>query len=400
MLLTAIIVNYNVKHYLYQCLESLRKAAKGLEWEVYVVDNNSSDGSIEYLKETYPEDSFPELHVIANTNNPGFGKANNQAFNVSEGEYVLYINPDTFVSEKALKDCLEFMQAHPDAGCLGVKMLNANGTFAMESRRGVPTPWASFCKITRLSKLFPKNKRFGRYYLQHLPVDEPAQVEIISGAFMMVKRDVVSNVGIFDEDYFMYCEDTDLSYRMIKAGLHNYYLPTTILHYKGESTRKFSYSFVNTFYKAILIFFGKHFNDNILLLKVLIYIALYVLGALSFLKRQVIRFCYVTRTAIVPRKTKFLVLTNEEHERLATELLSTRTDVDFKIHKGILSNHTELMEIMGNYKPDYVVYDTNMYEYGKILEFAHNMPKGYIHNIGTLFPLKKMVLTNTFIFAK
>ncbi len=400
MQLTIIIVNYNVKHYLYQCLESLRRAAKGIEWEVVVVDNNSSDGSLEYLDQTYPEGSFPELRVIANNHNPGFGKANNQAFHETTGEYVLYINPDTFVCENTLSECLDFMAAHPDAGCLGVKMHNADGSFAMESRRGIPTPWASFCKVTRLSKLFPKSKVFGRYYMQHLPVDEPAIVEIISGAFMMVRRDIVSQVGIFDEDFFMYCEDTDLSYRMIKAGYHNYYLPAHILHYKGESTRKYSYTFVNTFYKAILIFFRKHYNHQFVLLRIIIYMALYFLGAMSFIYRQLRKLRYNIHTAIAPRKTRFAVLTSQDNMALATSLLSQRTDIDYQISTDYISSATEMHEMLASYSPDYIVYDTSIYSYDRILSLAAAMPAKPAPSIGTLFPREHMILTNLFIFTK
>jgi len=398
MLLTAIIVNYNVKHYLHQCLESLRRAAKGMEWEVYVVDNNSADGSIEYLNTVYPEGSFPELHIIANDNNPGFGRANNQAFAISEGKYVLYVNPDTFVSENALRDCVEFMDNHPDAGCLGVKMLNANGTFAMESRRGVPTPWASFCKVSRLGKLFPNSEKFGRYYLQHLPIDEPAEIEIVSGAFMMVNREIVSQVGVFDDDYFMYCEDTDLAYRMIKAGYHNYYLPTTILHYKGESTRRYSYSFVNIFYKAILIFFRKHFNNHFFVLRILIYIALYALGALSFIRGITFKGLYKIRTAIAPRKIRFFVLTDKQNTDNIDSLFATKTNVEYKMCADVAMSTQEIQEQIADYAPDYLVYDTEKYSYEQILSFAYNMPIKY--SIGTYYPKQQMLLTNLFIFKK
>ena len=400
MQLSVIIVNYNVKHYILQCLLSLRKAAEGLEWEVFVVDNNSTDGSVQYLKDNFPKEAFPQLHIIANSDNPGFGKANNQAFRMAKGDYVLYCNPDTFVSEDTLHRCLDFMNGHPDAGCMGVKMLNANGTFAPESRRGVPTPWASFCKITRLSKLFPKSKTFGYYYLQYLPINEPAQVEIISGAFMMVKREVVTKVGIFDEDYFMYCEDTDLSYRMIKAGLHNYYLPTQILHYKGESTRQNTYSYVNNFYKAIFIFFKKHFNTHIGLLRILIYAAIYVLAAFSFLKRTYKNFIYRLKTSVAPHKTRLLCLVKEENEGIVRDH-AVKYNLDIQTCHTPVADAQQLHDIIGDSQPDYIVYDTTLYSYGEILTLAHNLatlPQGQGHYIGTLYPDKRMILTNLFIF--
>lgn len=398
MLLTVIIVNYNVKHYLYQCLESLRRAGKGLEWEVYVVDNNSSDGSVEFLYETYPHEAFPELHIIANKDNPGFGKANNQAFVQSKGTYVLYLNPDTFVGENALRDCLEFMQQHPDAGCLGVKMLNADGSFALESRRGVPTPWASFCKISRMSKLFPKNRYFGRYYLQHLPVDKPAEVEIISGACMMVKRDVVEKVGIFDEDYFMYCEDTDLAYRMLKSGYQNYYLPTQILHYKGESTRRYSYAYVNMFYKAILIFFRKHFSSHLFLLRTLIYIAIYVLAGLSFVRKQYSQLKYYIKKKFAPHKTRLLCLTDQSYNDIVSKL-DERYGLNVTFCNELVEDNAKLIDLIKACKPDFIVYDTTLYSFDRILTIANTMPNKQKVSIGTLYPEQNMILTSQHIFT-
>ena len=398
MQLSVIIVNYNVKYYVYQCLQSLRKAAQGLEWEVLVVDNNSTDGSVEYFKESFPEGTFPELRLIVNTDNTGFGKANNQATHMAKGEYVLYCNPDIFVSEDTLRRCLDFMDEHPDAGCLGVKMLNANGTFAPESRRGVPTPWASFCKITRLSKLFPRSKTFGYYYLQHLPVNEPAQVEIISGAFMMVKREVVEKMGVFDEDYFMYCEDTDLSYRMLKAGYHNYYLPTQILHYKGESTRQKTYSYVNNFYKAIFIFFKKHFNSHLILLRIFFYMAIYVIAAGSFLKSTYKQLAYQIKKRIAPHKTQLLCFVSEEHKEMVQHL-ADKHNLDIDISHQPIDNAQQILSAFGKKAPDYVVFDTDTYSYGRILNLAHSMPQGHNFKIATLHPEKGMILTNLFKFT-
>ena len=401
MQLSVIIVNYNVKHYVYQCLMSLRKAADGLDWEVIVVDNNSSDGSVEYLRVCFPDGTFPQLHIIANTDNPGFGKANNQAIGMAKGDYVLLANPDTFVSEETLRRCLDFMEQHPDAGCLGVKMLNSNGTFAPESRRGVPTPWASFCKITRLSKLFPHSKTFGYYYMQHLPINEPAQVEIISGAFMMLKREVVEKVGTFDEDYFMYCEDTDLSYRMLKAGYHNYYLPTQILHYMGESTRRNTYSYVNNFYKAIFIFFKKHFNSHIFLLRIFIYVAIYVLAALSFVKSTWRKMIYRLKTRLAPRKTQLLCLVREENMGIVSSL-AEKYDLEVRMFNHTVVDAAQLRNIVGDTDPFYIVYDTSLYNYSEVLNLAHAysaLPQSGSTYVGTLYPDRQMILTNLHIFT-
>lgn len=398
MQLSVIIVNYNVKHYVYQCLCSLRKAAEGLDWEAIVVDNCSGDGSVDYLRDSFSAQDFPQLHIIANSDNPGFGKANNQAFRMAKGDYVLYINPDTFVSEDTLTRCLDFMEQHPDAGCMGVKMLNADGTFAPESRRGVPTPWASFCKITRLSKVFPRSKTFGYYYLQYLPVDEAARIEIVSGAFMMVKREVVAKVGIFDEDFFMYCEDTDLSYRMLKAGRHNYYLPTQILHYKGESTRRNTYSYVNNFYKAIFIFFKKYFNSHIALLRILIYIAIYVLAAFSFVSRCYKQLVYDIKRRIAPHNPQLLCLLKEENIGIVNAL-AARHNFCASLHHLPIADRQQLVSLIEEKKPDYIVYDTERFDYGQILSLAHSLDERHKCSIGTFFPEKQMIITNLYIFT-
>ena len=253
MKLSVVIVNYNVKHYLWQCVHAVMSATKGMDADVWVVDNASTDGS-----ETYLTSSFPQLHWVGNTENVGFARANNQAIRLSAAQYVLLLNPDTIVGEEVLRQAVAFMDAHPEAGGLGVQMLNRDGSFARESRRGVPTPLTAFYKMTGLSTLFPKSPRFGRYYMQYLDVNEAAQIEIISGAFCMLRREALDQVGLLDEDYFMYGEDIDLSYRLLQGGWQNWYAPLNILHYKGESTQKTSFRYVQNFYNVMLIFFNKH----------------------------------------------------------------------------------------------------------------------------------------------
>ena len=228
--LTVVIVNYNVKHYVEQCLHSLRKALAGVDAEVFVVDNHSHDGSVEYLQER-----FPEVNIIASMYNNGFAYANNVAIRQSQSEYVLLLNPDTFVAENTIQTMLHFMDEHPQAGGAGVQMLGADGQKAMESRRGLPSPMVSFYKMSGLCARFPQSKRFGKYYLSYLPWDAPARIEVISGACLMVRREVLDKIGLLDEDYFMYGEDIDLSYRILKAGYENWYLPCQILHYKGHA---------------------------------------------------------------------------------------------------------------------------------------------------------------------
>lgn len=270
MKLTVVIVSYNVSHYLLQCLDSLGSALRGVDSEVIVVDNHSRDDSVALVREFHSE-----VKVIENIHNLGFSKANNIALRQARGEYALLLNPDTIVADNTISDCLAFLDRHPDAGAAGVMMLNADGTVAPESRRGVPTPMTSFYKLSGLGKLFPRSRRFGRYYLGHLSWQSPQQIDIVSGAFCMLRCSVLQKVGLLDEDYFMYGEDIDLSYRILKHGATNWYLPYHILHYKGESTQKSSFRYVHVFYQAMLIFFRKHFANLGILVTVPIKIAIW-----------------------------------------------------------------------------------------------------------------------------
>lgn len=255
MKLSVVIVNYNVSHYLLQCVDSLSHALRGTDSEVIVVDNHSRDNSVTLLRQYHPE-----VRIVENLHNLGFAKANNIAIRQSRGEYVLLLNPDTIVSESVVKGVISFLDSHPEAGSAGVRMLNADGTVAPESRRGVPTPMTAFYKLSGLCGMFPNSRRFGRYYLGHLPWDSPQQIEVVSGTFCMLRTSVLKKVGLLDEDYFMYGEDIDLSYRILKSGATNWYVPETILHYKGESTHKSSFRYVHVFYQAMHIFFRKHFS--------------------------------------------------------------------------------------------------------------------------------------------
>jgi len=286
MKLSIIIVNYNVKHFLEQCLNSVRLATKHVSSEVWVVDNNSVDQSVEMVKE-----KFPEVHLIANKDNRGFSVANNQAIKLSKGEYVLLLNPDTLVEEYTFKKVVDFMDAHPDAGGLGVKMVDGNGNFLPESKRGLPTPAVAFYKIFGLSALFPKSKTFSKYHLGYLDKEKTHSIEILSGAFMLMRKKALDKVGLLDETFFMYGEDIDLSYRIIKGGYKNYYYPETrIIHYKGESTKKSSVNYVFTFYQAMVIFAKKHFSLKYArLFSFLIHFAIYLRASLSLAKRIISR---------------------------------------------------------------------------------------------------------------
>ena len=280
MKLSVVIVNYNVKYFLEQVLHSVRRASEGLAVEVFVVDNNSVDDSVAMVRE-----KFPEVHLIANKENTGFSVANNQAIRLSKGEYVLLLNPDTVVEEATFSKVINFMDTHPEAGGLGVKMIDGSGEFLPESKRGFPSPWVAFCKTTGLSKIFPKSPTFNRYHLGYLDKDETHEVEVLAGAFMLLRKTVLDEVGLLDETFFMYGEDIDLSYRIVKAGYKNYYFAdTTIIHYKGESTKKGSLNYVRTFYNAMIIFAKKHFQGEQAKLYVfMLYVAIYLRAFLTLL---------------------------------------------------------------------------------------------------------------------
>jgi GT2 family glycosyltransferase len=280
--IAVIIVNYNVEYFLEQCLNSVQKALKNVSGEVYVVDNNSIDGSVEMVRQ-----KFPNLHLIANKHNLGFSKANNQAMEITQAEYVLLLNPDTVVEEDTFEKVIAFMDQHPEAGGLGVRMLDGKGKFLPESKRGLPTPSVAFYKIFGFSKLFPTSKRFGQYHLGYLSEFETNEVEILSGAFMLMRKKTLDKVGLLDEAFFMYGEDIDLSYRIILGGYKNYYFPETrIIHYKGESTKKSSVNYVFVFYRAMVIFAEKHFSQkNAKLFSILINLAIYLRAGLAILAR-------------------------------------------------------------------------------------------------------------------
>lgn len=282
MKLSVIIVSYNVQHFLEQCLYSIFNSGKDIDFDVWVVDNNSIDGSVEMVQQ-----KFPQVHVIANKENVGFSKANNQAIIASKAEYVLLLNPDTLVEEDTFKKTIAFMDSKPDAGGLGVYMQDGKGNFLPESKRGLPTPEVAFYKIFGLSALFPNSKKFGKYHLTYLDKQKIHEIDVLSGAFMLMRKSVLEKIGLLDETFFMYGEDIDLSYRIIKGGFKNYYFPETkIIHYKGESTKKSSVNYVFVFYKAMIIFAEKHFSQkNAKLFSFLINSAIYFRASLAIIKR-------------------------------------------------------------------------------------------------------------------
>ncbi len=284
MKLTVVIVNYNVQHFLEQCLHSVEKALRKTSGEVWVVDNNSVDGSTAMVK-----NKFPWVHLVESKINLGFSKGNNLAIEKASGEYILLLNPDTLVEEDTFAKMVTFMDEHLDAGGLGVKMVDGQGHFLPESKRGLPTPAVAFYKIFGLAALFPKSKTFGKYHLGFLDKNKNHDIEILSGACMLLRKSVIEKVGMLDETFFMYGEDIDLSYRIVKAGFKNYYFADTrIIHYKGESTKKSSVNYVFVFYRAMIIFAKKHFSQkNASIFSVLINLAIYMRASIALVGRLI-----------------------------------------------------------------------------------------------------------------
>ena len=365
MKLSVVIVNYNVKNYVEQCLLSLHKALEGIEAEVLLVDNHSVDGSVEYLRE-----HFVWVRIVASRHNLGFARANNLPIRMSHGEYVLLLNPDTIVAEPTLREALAWMDGHADTGSLGVRMLNACGESARESRRGVPTPMVAFWKMIGLCERMPAHHRFGHYYMGYLDWNTPAAIEVVSGAFCMLRREALDKVGLLDEDFFMYGEDIDLSYRVLKGGYRNYYLPSLILHYKGESTQKSSFRYVHVFYEAMLIFFRKHYSGMSWLISLPIKAAIYAKATLALFQMQIDRarksLGFITYEWQTPN---YVFVGSKEMQEQCGELVR---------RKGLMAEFvacgkneltaTFLEKITDSKKLQIVAFDVSEFDYEQILE--------------------------------
>ncbi|MFZ5515658.1 MAG: glycosyltransferase [Candidatus Zhuqueibacterota bacterium] len=280
--LSIIIVSYNVKEFLEQAIVSIVKSSQSIQYEIFVVDNASSDGSAELIRK-----KFPSIHLITNSDNKGFAAANNQALKLARGKYILLINPDTIVQEDTVRIIRNFIEAHPECGMVGCKILNPDGSLQLACRRSFPTPWVGFTKIIGLSKLFPQSRWFGRYNLTYLDPDETYEVEAISGSFMFFRRSVLEDVGYLDESFFMYGEDLDWCFRIQQAGWKIYYVPDTrIIHFKGESSKKSNIDLILQFYRAMKLFVEKHYHNRYFHVPQWLLVAgISLRASLTFLKR-------------------------------------------------------------------------------------------------------------------
>jgi len=373
MKLSVVIVNYNVKYFLELCLCSLYRAIDEISAEVFVVDNASSDGSLEYLMPR-----FPKVNFIANKENVGFARANNQAITLSRSEYILLLNPDTVVGENVITDCLQFMDTHPKTGGAGVKMITGDGSFLPESKRGFPAPMASLYKFTGLSKLFPDSPRFGKYHLRYLNENEYHSVDVLAGAFMLLRKTSIDKCGLLDEDFFMYGEDIDLSYRITKAGYENHYLPYPIIHYKGESTKKDSFKYVRVFYEAMVIFFRKHYPHYSTLFACTVKVGIYLKALIAVLNRIPKQLFYAVKGKNGASELCFLVLGSE---RMINEVRALCRKSGLRgPHRYFVTDeqlrpkgHLEIHSLEKKFT--HIVYDSDAYSYQNIIRLISSSPE-------------------------
>lgn len=356
MQLSVIILNYNVRYFLEQCVLSVQRALEGIDAEIIVVDNNSPDDSCAMMKER-----FPDVMLIENKDNPGFPKGNNIGVAAAKGEYVCILNPDTIVAEDTFVKALAFAESKQGLGGVGVKLIDGTGKFLPESKRGVPTPWVAFTKISGLYKVFPLNKKFTRYYAQHLHENETGEVEVLVGAFILMKRNLYLEIGGFDEDCFMYSDDFDLSYSMILKGRKNYYYSgTTVIHYKGESTIKDGL-YMRRFRQAMQFFYAKHFRKSP------VFDLFMRMGAIAFMFAKKNR----KGPAIIPRH--YLLLSRNERLRAVLEQ---------KLGKQVMRVGDTDSLISYQHNGTEIIFDNKLFSFAEIIAFMETYKdKGFTFKI-------------------
>ena len=381
MQLSVIIVNHNVKHFLEQCLFSVNKAGQGIETEIFVVDNRSTDGSRERL-----EPLFPNVHFTWNDTNEGFAKANNRAVAQASGKYILFLNPDTIIPEDCLNQCFRFFEKHPDAGAIGVHMIDGSGTFLKESKRAFPSPMTSLYKLSGLAALFPHSKVFARYYLGHLNENENHEVDVLAGAFMMIPKTVLDKTGSFDERFFMYGEDVDLSYRIQQAGYKNYYYAdTSIIHFKGESTKKGSLNYVRLFYKAMSLFVKKHYSGGkagififVLQLAIGFRAALAAVGGffrnLFNTQKGKPRFDVAYKTLIVSNENTFHRLEELIQQAGMHERVLGRIRISDNLKNGALGNIIHLGDLIKQHDAKEIIFTDSELSFKEIIHIIRQHP--------------------------
>jgi GT2 family glycosyltransferase len=385
MQLSVIILNYNVRYFLEQCVLSVLNALETIEGEIIVIDNNSSDDSCEMMKQR-----FPNVKLIQNDENIGFPKGNNIGVSQGKGEYICILNPDTVVAEDTFVKVLAFAQKQSDLGILGCKLIDGVGNFLPESKRGVPTPWVAFTKITGLYKFLPASEIFGKYYAQHLNENQTGKVDILVGAFMLMKRDLYLEARGFDEDCFMYSDDIDLSFRVLKAGKSNYYFhETTVIHYKGESTIK-DETYMKRFQEAMNFFYKKHFKVSLffsLFMKLgIVFFSLvkmfqgkpriktvpksYLLYSANEKLADKLRLVLQKKVLFHDLKTEKMVISSSVKSKIGTEVILDNEFISFKECIAILEssrNKRFTFKIIPK-KANFLIGSNNSNERGEIIE--------------------------------
>ena len=357
---SVIIVSYKVRYYIEQCLYSVLRSVP--DAEIFVVDNDSADGSVEFLRKR-----FPQVEVIDNGCNAGFGKANNIALAKATGRYVLFLNPDTVVAERTIPGCIEYMDAHPDTGAVGVRMQYGDGHFALESRRSLPTPSVAFWHMTGIGRLFSHSRVFAKYHLSYLDRDRECRIDVVSGAYMFIRKEALDKTGGFDEAFFMYGEDIDLSYRILQQGYKNCYLPLPIVHYKGESTNKTSYRYAKVFYDAMNIFFDKHFKRYSRLFAVLVKMVVGVKKISTYVGQNI----WARRRMLADFRKNCLYVGRKETFADVERLLS-RSDI--LINPRFVEPRDGVEDSLRGFMADdveAVLFDTGVFSYDEVLDWMY-----------------------------
>lgn len=375
MQLSIIIVNYNVKYFLEQCLQSVLLATKNITAEIFVVDNNSGDRSKDYL-----EPLFYQVKFLWSDENVGFAKANNIAVAKASGEFILFLNPDTIVAEDSFEKTIAFAQANKNIGAVGVKMIDGSGQFLKESKRAFPSPSISLFKILGLATLFPTSQLFAKYHLGNLSSNQNHEVDVLAGAFMLIPKKVIDEVGSFDEAFFMYGEDVDLSYRIQKAGYKNYYFAqTTIIHFKGESTKKGSLNYVRLFYKAMDLFVHKHYKgSNAAFFTLLINIGIRLRAGLA-----VVSSVFKSNKKLSFKNKTNIIISDEKNFNDVVEILQKnkesvlgRVNIFSNDKKNTLIDIGNIQSLLK--KDTAIVFCQNHLSISKIIELVQQLPIGIV----------------------
>lgn len=382
MKLSVIIVNYNVKHFLEQCLHSVLQAIDSIESEVMVIDNNSTDGSLEYLQPI-----FPSVRFIKSSENLGFGRANNLGLQSAKGEFILFLNPDTLVTEDCFVKCVRFLESQPKAGALGIRMLDGTGKFLPESKRSFPNTATAFYKLTGLSALFPKSSVFNKYALGHLDEHQNHKVDVLAGAFMMFKQSVLEQIGGFDEAFFMYGEDIDLSYRSKQAGFENWYFSeSSIIHFKGESAKQGSLNYVKMFYQAMIIFVNKHYQGKgsgifRLFLNTGIAVRALISGfSLTVTINRKDDHTFNRRKVIVGTLSEYNECKQNFHQHLNKTTLPGRVAIDSNDQQDSLGSIHQLKEICDQHNVREIIFIYGTLSLGKIIDLIQQMGNKYCYS--------------------